>query len=203
MQRPLLAAARRARDAALATKVIAQPDEAILAAWRRFRPLVRWTLVKMLGPDDEDVNDLAQETFLQLYRSVRTLRSPSAIRSFVAGIAVNLALQENRRRRLRDGNVLVPGQAFLPLTSTSADPEAHQSMTRLVRLLRGLRPSDQDLFVLRQLHGLEQAEISAATGMSVSTVRRRLQRLQKRIEMLVNRDPALAGYAERGGGMER
>ena len=57
--------------------------------------------------------------------------------------------------------------------------------------------------MLRQLHGLEQAEISVATGMSVSTVRRRLQRLQKRVEMLVNRDPALADYAERGGGMDR
>lgn len=198
MQRPGLAAARRAKDAALATRIMSEPDEAILSAWRRFRPLVRWTLVKMLGPDDEDINDLGQETFLQLYRSVRTLRSPGAIRSFVAGIAVNLALQENRRRRLRDGQVLVPGQAFIPLASTDADPEAHEAMVRLERLMGRLRPADRQLFVLRHIDGLEQAEIAAATEMSVSTVRRRLARLQRRLEMFVTRDPVLAGYAERG-----
>jgi RNA polymerase sigma-70 factor (ECF subfamily) len=194
----MLAAARRARDAALATRVIAQPDTAILAAWRRFRPLVRWTLVKMLGPEDEDVRDLSQETFLQLYRSVHTLRSPAAIRSFVVGIAVNLALRETRRRRIREGQLLVRGQAMLPLPSTSADPEGHQAMGRLLRVLDGLRAGDQDLFLLRQVYALEQSEISAATGMSVSTVRRRLKRLQRRIDILMTREPALAEYLQRG-----
>ena len=76
-------------------------------------------------------------------------------------------------------------------------------MARLLRLVGRLRPTDQDCSCCARSQGLEQAEISAATGMSISTVRRRLRRLQKRIEMLVNRDAALADYAERGSGIER
>jgi RNA polymerase sigma-70 factor, ECF subfamily len=197
MQTPMLAAARRAKDAALAIRVMAQPDEAILAAWRRFRPLVRWTLVRMLGPDDEDVRDLSQEAFLQLHRSVRTLRSPDAIRSFVAGIAVRLALQENRRRRVRGRQVLVPGQGLVPVASAEPDPEARQAMAGLLRVVERLRPADQDMFVLRQIEGLDQAEICDITGMSISTVRRRLRRLERRIDKLARADPALSAYAER------
>jgi RNA polymerase sigma-70 factor, ECF subfamily len=197
--RPTLAEARRAKDAALAARVIAQPDgaEALVAAWRRFRPMVRWVLVKMLGSDDEDIRDLSQEAFLQLYRSVRALRSPDAIRPFVTGIAIRVALREMRRRRVRGGQVLVPGQGLLPLASTQADPEAREAMARLLALLGRMRAPDREMFVLRQVMGLEQSEICDATKLSISTVRRRLRRLQRRIEILTHADPALADYAER------
>jgi RNA polymerase sigma-70 factor, ECF subfamily len=199
MQKPTLAAARRAKDTALAARVIAQPNEAsILAAWRRFRRMVRQILRKMLGPDEE-VRDLSQEAFLQFCRSVPALRSPEAIRPFVAGIAARLALEEIRRRRVRGGQVLVPGQALVPPASTSADPEAREAMVRLYGMVERLRETDRELFMMRQIDGLEQSEISAATNLSVSTVRRRLQRLQRRLDTLVNADPALSAYAERAG----
>ncbi len=199
LARATLAETRRAKDAELAARVIAQPDEAdaLMAAWRRFRPMVRWVLVKMLGADDEDIRDLSQEAFLQLYRSVRALRSPDAIRPFVTGIAIRVALREMRRRRVRGGQVLVPGQGLLPLASTEADPEARQAMARLLLMMGRLRDADRDMFLFRQVLGLEQSEICTATNLSISTVRRRLRRLQRRVEILSTADPALAGYAER------
>jgi hypothetical protein len=45
--------------------------------------------------------------------------------------------------------------------------------------------------------GLEQLEICSATNLSISTVRRRLRRLQRRIEVLTSAEPALADYADR------
>jgi DNA-directed RNA polymerase specialized sigma24 family protein len=53
------------------------------------------------------------------------------------------------------------------------------------------------MFVLRQIEGLDQAEICNITGMSISTVRRRLRRLERRVDKLARADPALAAYAER------
>jgi hypothetical protein len=41
---------------------------------------------------------------------------------------------------------------------------------------------------------LEQAEIADLVGISVSTVRRRLDRLTKRVNLLMNGDPVLAPY---------
>jgi RNA polymerase sigma-70 factor (ECF subfamily) len=198
MDKPTLAEARRARDTAIAARVINNPGDgaAILAAWRRFRRMVRQILRKMLGPDEE-VRDLGQEVFLQFCRSVPALRSPESIRPFVAGIAARLALEEIRRRRVRGGQVLVPGQALVPPASMSLDPEAREALYRLCAIMERLREQDRDLFVMRLVDGLEQAEISAATNLSISTVRRRLQRLQRRVDSLVSSDPALAVYAER------
>lgn len=194
-QSPSLAAARRAKDAALAVRVMAQPDEdALIAAWRRFRGLVRQILRRMLGPVEE-VRDLSQEAFLQFYRSIPGLRSPEAIRPFVAGIAVRLALEEIRRRRVRSGQVLVPGQGLVPPVSAQTDPEAREAVLRLYHAVGRLRAADQELFVMRLIDGLEHTEISAATRMSISTVRRRLRRLNRRLEILVQADPALAYYA--------
>jgi RNA polymerase sigma-70 factor (ECF subfamily) len=201
MLSPTPAETRRAEDAALAVRAIAQPDETILAAWRRFGPLVRGTLLRMLGADEE-VRDLSQEAFLQLYRSVRALRSPEAIRAFVVGIAVRVALYEIRRRRVRDRQVLLPGQSLLLPASTSTDPEAREAMAGLVQVMGRLSPADRHLFMLRQIQGLAHAEISVATRLSVSTVRRRLWRLQRRIKLLVRTDPSLAAYGDRARSWE-
>jgi RNA polymerase sigma-70 factor (ECF subfamily) len=198
MERTAQAAARQAEDAALAVRMKAGIDETdtLAAAWRRFGPLVRGTLLKMLGPDEE-IRDLSQEAFLQLYRSVPGLRSPDAIRPFVVGIAVRLALYEIRRRRVRGRPVLLPGQGPVPASSTTEDPEAREVMAGLLRVVGRLSAADRYLFVLREIEGLEQAQISEATQLSVSTVRRRLWRLQRRIATIVNTDPTLSAYAER------
>ncbi len=196
MERPTPASARAATDAAFAERLMTQPEDALGPAWRRFRPLVRQVLRKMLGPDEE-VRDLSQEAFVQFSRSVRGLRKADAIRPFVAGIAARLALEEIRRRRVRGRQVLVPGQGLIRPRSTSPDHEAREAMGRLYAFLGRLRDQDRDLFVMRQIQGLEQSEIAALTNQSVSTVRRRLQRLQKRLDRLIETDPALAAYAVR------
>ncbi len=199
MSRPALATSRRPADGALATRAIRQPDQdqqALLSIWRRFRPLVRWTLMKMLGPDEE-VRDLSQEAFLQLHRSMGSLRSPDSIGAFVTGIAIRIALGEIRRRRVRGGQMLVPGQGPLPPASRHPDPESRQAIERLLALVSRLRDEDREVFVLHQIEGLEQKDICAATGMSVSTVRRRLHRAQRRVSILMRADPSLAEYAPR------
>ena len=59
---------------------------------------------------------------------------------------------------------------------------------------------DRTIYVLRYIEGLEQAEISAAIGLSISTVRRRLERLTKRVTSLMNSDPVLSQYLARSRG---
>lgn len=198
MQRPPLTAPRTMADAALAVRET-RDEAAVLDAWRRLGPLVNRTLSRMLGGDDEVVQDLSQEAFLQLYQSAPALRSPKAIRPFVDGIAVHLALHELRRRRVRQGQLLVPGQGPLPPRTFDADPEAREAVAALLDLIGRLRPADRQLFVLWQVEGLDQTEISAATGLSISTIRRRLRRIRRRITSLVRTEPALAAYAERAG----
>lgn len=196
MQRPPLAPDPRADSPGGGGSTSAERHELALAAWRRFGPMVHRTLSRMLG-SDEEVRDLSQEAFLQLYQSALPLRTRKLLRPFVDGIAMNLARGEIRRRRVRSEQLLVPGQGPLRQTSTSADPEAREVMASLLRLVGRLGPADREMFVLREIERLEQTDICSATNLSISTVRRRLRRLRRRIESLLHADPALAPYADR------
>jgi DNA-directed RNA polymerase specialized sigma24 family protein len=57
-----------------------------------------------------------------------------------------------------------------------------------------LSVTDRTIYVLRYIEGLEQTPISETLGISVSTVRRRLARLSKRVNRLMSADPVLAEF---------
>ena len=73
-------------------------------------------------------------------------------------------------------------------------------MLRLYDTIDKLNVRDRTIYVLRFIEGLEQAEISDAIGLSVSTVRRRLERLTRRVNSLMIADPVLSHYVSRGRG---
>jgi RNA polymerase sigma factor (sigma-70 family) len=84
-------------------------------------------------------------------------------------------------------------------TTTEIDTDAREVLTHLYALLERLSVKDRTIYTLRYIEGLEQAEISEVLGVSVSTVRRKLDRLGKRISSLMRSDPALHGYLRRMG----
>jgi DNA-directed RNA polymerase specialized sigma24 family protein len=68
----------------------------------------------------------------------------------------------------------------------------------LYRVIDRLSVTDRTIYVLRYIEGLEQAQISETLGISVSTVRRRLERLSKRVNHLMSADPVLSEFVATG-----
>lgn len=77
--------------------VVELPTPAVL--WRRFAPRVRQRLLRLLGAA-QDFDDLVQDVFLQVFRSLRRLLHPHALEDFVLAVANNVARAEIRRRRV-------------------------------------------------------------------------------------------------------
>jgi RNA polymerase sigma-70 factor (ECF subfamily) len=176
-------------DVALARALIAGDPAASRVAWDRFAPMVHRILKRTLGPGSE-VEDLAQEVFLCLFRKARTLREPKVLKAFVISITALTARAELRRRRARrwlhlDVDVIA---------SVHPDPEARQALVRFYELLDGIGAEDRTAFVLRFMEDMELTEVASALDVSLSTTKRRLARVWKRISLLVQRDPALAHY---------
>jgi RNA polymerase sigma-70 factor, ECF subfamily len=179
----------------LARALIEGHAEAPVLAWHRFYPLVETTLRRMLGPDGE-LEDLAQDVFLRFFRKVRGLQKTESLRSFVMAIAIRRAQEEIRRRRVRRWLAPVADRRLALPVSTEMDPESREVIVHLYRLIDQLRIKDRTIYVLRYIEGLEQAEIAGLVGVSVSTVRRRLERLTKRLGVLMSSDPVLAPYTD-------
>jgi RNA polymerase sigma-70 factor (ECF subfamily) len=190
-------------DVFLARSLIEGRSEAALLAWRRFHPLVETTLRRMLGPGG-DLQDLTQEVFLRFFSKVGELKKVESLRPFVMAIAIRRAQEEIKRRRVRRWFAPLLGDTIMGATTTEMEPETRQAIVHLYRVIDRLNVMDRTIYVLRYIEGLEQAQISEALGVSVSTVRRRLDRLAKRVNHMMSRDPVLSEYVEsRPGALAR
>jgi RNA polymerase sigma-70 factor (ECF subfamily) len=184
-------------DVVLARYLIEGRSEAALSAWRRFHPLVETTLRRMLGPGG-DLQDLTQEVFLRFFSKVGELKKVESLRPFVMAIAIRRAQEEIKRRRVRRWFAPLLGDTIMGATTTEMEPETREAILHLYRVIDRLNVMDRTIYVLRYIEGLEQAQISEALGVSVSTVRRRLDRLSKRVNHMMSRDPVLAEYVASG-----
>jgi RNA polymerase sigma-70 factor (ECF subfamily) len=182
-----------ADDAILVLRLQRQEEEAAALAWKRFAPKVRAMVRRLLGPS-RDEDDVVQEVFLRFFVSVRRLREPTLVRSFLLGIAVRVVRKEIRRRKVRGWLRLNTGDEPVDWPAVAGDPEAREALRRFYGVLDQLRGESRSLFVVRFLEGRELTEVAAVHGVSVSTVQRKLNRAVARVTALVREDPALASY---------
>jgi RNA polymerase sigma-70 factor (ECF subfamily) len=183
-------------DAALVARIRANEPDAAGRMWDRYAPLVRRILRRMLGP--VDVEDGVQDAFLRLFRDLRSLREPSALRSFLIGITLHVARSELRRRRAKRWLLLADDGDVYERDARAAS-DRHEPRAALLRLYKMLdRVSDErrTVFVLRFVEGLELAELSAVLDCSLATTKRRVADAAQRVHSLAASDPLLAPYLE-------
>ena len=186
-------------DAELARMAAAHDPRAAAILWDRYSTLVRGILRRSLGPS-ADVEDLVQEAFLGLFRTLSGLRDPDALRSFIVGTALRVARSELRKRRVRRWLSLTPTGA-LPENenATTTDPEARRALKRLYEVLDKIDDRGRLAFTLRFFEGYELTEVAEALGCSLATTKRALAKAQERVNAIVKSDPLLAPYAARSG----
>ena len=183
-------------DAGLARSLIEGDRNAPALAWQRYRPVVHSTLKRLLGPG-EDIADLTQDVFARFFDKVQELRSLDALRPFIIGIAFRRAREEIRRRHVR--RTLRPMvESHFGDRPVDWDPANRQTASRLVVVLSRLG-DDGEIYSLRVIEGRELSEIAAQMDLSISTVRRRLARVTKRMERLAANDLWSVPMSDDGG----
>jgi len=148
------------------------------------RPVVALVSRLLRGQTDAGlVEDIAQETFLRVFRALPKFdrHGPARLSTWILTIASHRAIDELRRRRL-DTRPFDPASFEVPARDR-ADTTAERKM--LARLLSdaidGLSPEYRAAFVLREYHGLEYAEIAQTLGIDLGTVKSRLSRARTRL----------------------
>ncbi len=167
------------------------------AALVRFyqRPVFALLSRLLYGRDSSLVEDLAQETFLRVHRSLPGFETtgPARLSTYLLTIATRLAIDELRRAQPR----LVPLEHAADLPSpSSADAAAHGAEQRaaIAGAIGELGPELRATFLLREVHGLEYEEIARALDVDLGTVKSRLSRAKERLRA------ALSAHAKGGEG---
>jgi len=185
-------------DEELVDGLLAGEAWASTAAWNKHAPMVFRFLHRSLGPQGE-VEDLTQEVFLRVFTKVRGLRDRGALRSFVFSVAVRTLKWELRRRRVRRILQLSDFDELPELAVEALDAESRQALQRFYVILDQLSAEERAAFVLRHLEGMKLEEVSAALGVSLATVKRRIDRASGIVSRCADRDPSLAPYSMKKG----
>jgi RNA polymerase sigma-70 factor (ECF subfamily) len=149
-----------------------------------------FAICRRLTGNDADASDATQEALISLVRGLPRFDRRSRFTTWAYRIAVNAALDELRRRRRR----AEPGIEDSQLAAGDPDePEASASRMDIDAALRGLPPDFRAPVVLRDLCGLDYAEISQVLSIPPGTVRSRIARGRAAlIPLLGGNPPALA-----------
>jgi len=135
-------------------------------------------LAYRLTGNRHEAEDLTQEVFVRVFRSLDTFR-PGTFEGWLHRITTNLFLdQARRRRRIRFESL--PDHADERLASPTLPPDlsfADQTFDDDVELaLSELKPEFRVAVVLCDIEGLSYEEISEVLGVKIGTVRSRIHR---------------------------
>jgi RNA polymerase sigma-70 factor, ECF subfamily len=156
--------------------------------FRRFHRDVYRFLARFSGCDARDLDDLVQNTFLNAQTSARRFAGRSSVRTWLFGVAANVA-KHHFRGEVRRQNAMRSLQEF-PSPTSEAPSSAAERREALVRLRDGLDdlPHDQRVvFVMCAIEGIPGVEVAEILGVRQGTVWRRLHEARKQLIDAVER----------------
>ncbi len=170
-----------------------------------FRELVRLHQAQVhafLGrflPRMDVVEDLAQETFIKAYRSLKSYRAESPFRVWLLGIARNEALmhlREERSRRAREAasveSALAGWMADRMEGDLSSIEEQDRRLLALGDCLKGLAPQSASLVDEFYFKGLLLADVARRAGKREGAVKMSLLRIRQALRECVQLKGAAA-----------
>jgi len=151
---------------------------ALDAFTRKTLPAVQ-SLCRHLG-DPDTADDLVQETYARMMRSLPGFRGDGSARSWLLRIARNTcadATRVRKRRRTRDSFAEVPDVADAPASG----------WTEVTSVLQSLSADRQQAFVLTQILDLPYQDAAEILEVPIGTVRSRVARAREDLLALESR----------------
>jgi RNA polymerase sigma-70 factor (ECF subfamily) len=155
---------------------------------RRYNQRLYRIIRSILGTDS-DVEDVLQEVYLRAYGHLDQFEGRSTFATWLTKIAVYEAMARARRgRRFQrlDEAIGDDESRVVELRSTLPDPEQNAAQHELRCLIEEavdrLPDSFREVFVMREIEQMNQAETAECLGIKEGTVKTRLHRARGRIE---------------------
>jgi RNA polymerase sigma-70 factor, ECF subfamily len=181
-------------DAELVRRCVAGDRLALRTLFERERTRVHALLFRVVG-SNFPIDDLAQEAFLEVFRSLPSFRSESSLRTWIDRCVVRVAYTYFRRK------ARTPALAeCLPDNTASAAATAEErtalreAARRLYSELERLEPKQRLAFTLFAIEDRPLREVASIMECSVVTAKLRVWRARQAIEKRAKRDPLLAEF---------
>ena len=171
-------------DVSMVKAAIAEDQNAFEQIVGKYRTLVAKVIVGMLG-NRADAEDVGQEAFLRFYRSMHQYKGDAALGTYLTRIAINLSLNELKRRGSRKWLSLEEKHS-----SYYADNRSYQDKDNTELVEKALAQLDfkyRSVVVLRIMQGFSTKETAEMLKLPIGTVLSRLARAQDKLKQIIRK----------------
>ena len=187
------------QDRQLASRCVVGDRAAQRRLFELHRQRVHAILYRMLG-SNRDIDDLIQEAFLEIFRSLPRYRGEAQLGTWIDRITTRVVYRYFSRKR--------PAPVHLEAVPDVAHGEpgpdrqalARQAARRLYSVLDKLDPKYRMAFVLHVVEGRPLREVAELTETSLVATKSRVWRARREVMKRARKDPALASFLAPTGG---
>jgi len=147
-----------------------------------------YTLAYRLVGDRHEAEDVAQEAYLRVYRSLRSFRGDSRFETWLHRIVANTALN-HMRSKSRFGDLTDEPDRILHLAESEPDAAALEDVPQrdeLAAALSHLPHAQRVAVVLKDVYGFTAGEIAERLGTSEGAIKLRLHRGRRNLKELIH-----------------
>jgi RNA polymerase sigma-70 factor, ECF subfamily len=162
----------------------------------RYRTRVFGMIYNMVH-SEQDAWDLAQDSFLKAWKSIKRFRGRSSFYTWIYRIVVNVTIDWLRKKQIKGAGTefddasqlrqVDPGSKTVP--KTEALPyetmERDEIRVRIDKAIAQLSPEQRAVILMKEIEDMQYHEIAEALGCSIGTVMSRLFYARKKLQTLL------------------
>jgi RNA polymerase sigma-70 factor (ECF subfamily) len=154
----------------------------------RYKGMVARTVKGMIG-DSVFADDIGQEVFIKLFYSLSEFRGESKLSTYIQKIAVNLTLNEIKRRKRFFSMFSQKGNNEMYEFEVADDEaEKRKEASEIVgKALMSLDPKFRVIVIMRMLQGYSTKETAEILDLPLGTVLSRLSRAQEQLKDILKK----------------
>jgi len=150
----------------------------------RYESLVASTVINMVGRGQE-AEDIGQETFIRFYKNMKNFRGDAKLGTYLTRIAINLSLNELKRRKKRRFLFKEHSPEFENIPDHSPGYKQTEQQQLVIDALQKIDEDSRKVIVLRLIDGFSIKETAQILEMTESAVMSRLFRAQQRLKKVL------------------
>ena len=162
----------------------------------RYRTRVFGMIYNMVH-SEQDAWDLAQDSFLKAWKSIKRFRGQSSFYTWIYRIVMNVTIDWLRKKQVKAGGAEFDDSIQLkevePASKTVPKPDALPSENLEQREIRAeidkaiaqLSPEHRAVILMKEIDGMQYHEIAESLGCSIGTVMSRLFYARKKLQNLL------------------
>ncbi len=175
-------------DVQVVERLRARDAQAFRSLIERLQQPITGYLHRLVG-DREVALDLAQDTFLQVYKEIEKTSDDLALDAWIYRIATNFGLRYLKRRHLRQFIGLEEREAFDESLAVAGPENSTETRILVQQALSGLKVKDAAVLQLHYGDGFTYEEIGQIFEMSSEAVRKRVARGVEKFRSIYGKVP--------------